>query len=392
MKGEILRYFNLILKNPFRNRTRAALSIVGIAIGIATIVALGLITGGMQESVQNTLNNGGAEITVMQSNSGGGLSSSGRLSQSYIDKLANISGVSSVAGVLSVEDTNLSQSQSSGGSRFGPMGGFTINGINRDELSLVGISNINGSLFKEGTNEVILGKSAAKNQNKTIGDTITISGTSFKITGIFETGSIMTDSGAYTSLSKLQSVTNSDYVSQILVKTDDGANDTAISKTIEKTYPNDLSTITAEERAQMVNNAMGVLKMASLAISALAIVIGGIGIINTMMMTVYERTKEIGVLKAVGWKSKRILGMILGETLVLTLFSGVVGTIFGILISEIGVTLLSSRGGSNMLTLAYTPDTFILAFGVAILVGIIGGIYPAYRASKLAPTEALRYE
>lgn len=378
------------MKNPFRNKTRSALSIVGIAIGIATIVALGLITGGMQESVQSTLNSGGAEITVTEANSGGDMSSSGRLNESYVEKLANISGASSTAGVLTITEQSSSDSQGAGGG-FRSMGGLSVNGINRDALNLVGIKNVNGTLFKENSNEIILGKSAAESQNKTIGDTIEISNTKFKITGIFETGNMMSDSGAYTSLKQLQNVTESDYVSQILIKTTEGSNDTVISDNIEKKYPDDLSTITAEEQAEMINSAIDILNIASLAISALAIVIGGIGIINTMIMTVYERTKEIGVLKAVGWKSKRILGMILGETLVLTLVSGVVGTIFGIVISELGMILIGSSGPQS-LTLAYNPSTFLMAFGVAILVGVIGGIYPAYRASKLAPTEALRYE
>jgi len=384
-----IKYIDLILKNPFRNKTRSALSIIGIGIGIATIVALGLITGGMQESVQSTLNSGGAEITVSEANIDG-RGTSGRLNESFVEELKNISGVSQTAGILSMSEQSSSGGQGSGPMGGGPMGGFTIYGINSDKLSLVGISNVNGTIFRDGSNEVILGKTAAENQNKTIGDTIIISNTEFKITGIFETGNMMSDSGAYVSLSKLQNITNKDYISQILVKTEEGANDTQISNSIEKKYPDELSTITAEERAEMINDAIGILNMASLAISALAIVIGGIGIINTMIMAVYERTKEIGVLRAVGWKSNRILGMILGETLVLTLVSGVVGTIFGIIISELGMMLLSS--GPNSLSLAYHPSTFLMAFGVAILVGLLGGIYPAYRASKLAPTEALRYE
>ncbi|MCL2115723.1 MAG: ABC transporter permease [Methanobrevibacter sp.] len=376
------------MKNPFRNKTRSALSIIGIAIGLATIVALGLITGGMQESVQTTLNSGGAEITVTEANSQGGFGSSGRLNESFVEILANISGVSSTAGVLSTTVQSSSDSQGRGDG-FGSMRGLSVNGIDRGKLSLVGIKNVNGTLFKEDSNEIILGKNAAESQNKTIGDTITIANTEFKITGIFETGNMMSDSGAYTSLKQLQNVTNSDYVNYILVKTIENTNSSSISNNIEKKYPDELSTITAEEQAEMINSAIDILNIASLAISALAIVIGGIGIINTMIMAVYERTKEIGVLKAVGWKSKRILGMILGETLVLTLVSGIVGTIFGIVICEVGMMLL---GDSSSFSLAYNLSTFLRAFGVAILVGIIGGIYPAYRASKLAPTEALRYE
>jgi putative ABC transport system permease protein len=115
-----------------------------------------------------------------------------------------------------------------------------------------------------------------------------------------------------------------------------------------------------------------------------------VGVINTMIMSVYERTREIGVLKAVGWRSRRILGMILGESIVLTLVAGTVGTVAGI----VGVTILLAYSASfgTMIHPVYSLDLFLRAYGVALLVGVIGGIYPAYRASKLAPTEALRYE
>lgn len=360
---------------------------MGIAIGIATIVALGLVTGGMQESVQTTLNSGGAEITASQANSPG-MMVSGQVNSSYVEDILNFSGVTNTAGVLSITEQSSSNSQESGGF---PMGGLSVNGIEKDKLNLAGISGVNGSLFNDGSNEAILGKIAAENENKSIGDSITLAGEEFKIAGIYETGNMMSDSGVYVSLSTLQNITGYDYVSQILIKTAEGANDTQISDNIEDEYSNDLSTITSEEQAEMMNSMIDILNIASLAISALAIIIGGIGIINTMIMAVYERTKEIGVLKAVGWKSKRILGMILGETLVLTIVSGIVGTIFGILMSEVGMALIGG-GNEQSLSLAYNPSTFLLAFGVAIAVGLIGGIYPAYRASKLAPTEALRYE
>ena len=82
--------------------------------------------------------------------------------------------------------------------------------------------------------------------------------------------------------------------------------------------------------------------------------------------------------------------MIIGETLVLTTLSAIVGIIGGIAISEIGIRLIGNA--NNAFSLAYYPETFITAFAVAIIVGVLGGIYPAYKASKLAPTEALRYE
>jgi putative ABC transport system permease protein len=109
-----------------------------------------------------------------------------------------------------------------------------------------------------------------------------------------------------------------------------------------------------------------------------------------MIMSVYDRTREIGVLKAVGWRSRRILGMILGESIVLTLMAGVVGTVVGVV--GVNVVLAYSSSFGTMIQPVYSIELFLRAFGIAFLVGIIGGIYPAYRASQLAPTEALRYE
>ena len=100
-----------------------------------------------------------------------------------------------------------------------------------------------------------------------------------------------------------------------------------------------------------------------------------------------ERTREIGVLKSVGWKSRRILGMILGESIVLTLIAGMVGIILGF----IGIEVIMNFS-EIPIPLTFTPVLALKALGIAILVGIIGGLYPAIRASRLAPTEALRYE
>ncbi|MGZ7109001.1 MAG: ABC transporter permease [Methanobacterium sp.] len=379
-----MNYIGLIVKNPFRNKTRTSLAIVGIAIGIATIVALGLITGGLKASTESTLKSGGAEVTVIQAGTDGFMS--GSVDESRVTDIRNISGIKDTAGILRTS------ASLQGGSSSGFGQGFTVSGIDSSKLYIVGIDGVNGSVFSNGdANEIIIGKTAAQNLNKTVGDTITIFNQDFKITGVYETGNFITDAGAYVSLDKLQNLTNNeDKVSTIAVKINDNANATEVGKAIENSYKDELSTTSAADQMGRINQGLSFIDTATWAISLLAIVIGGVGVINTMIMSVYERTREIGVLKAVGWRSRRILGMILGESIVLTLIAAIVGIVVGIIGVNVLLSLTPSTG--SIIHPAYSLELFIRALGIAFLVGIIGGIYPAYRASRLAPTEALRYE
>ena len=377
-----MNYLGLIIKNPFRNKTRTSLAIVGIAIGIATIVALGLVTSGLQASTQSTLKAGAAEITVTHTGSNEFGSTSGSINESRVTDIQNISGVKETAGILRAT-TNIEGSSGNG---------LSINGIDSSKLNLMGVDSVNGTIYSNGsTNEIILGKTAAEDLNKSVGDNITIFNKNFKITGIYETGSFIQDAGVFMPLNTLQNLTsNEGKISTIAVKVTENANVTEVSQHIEDAYPNELSTVTAADQAGRINDALGAINTATWAISLLAIVIGGVGVINTMIMSVYERTREIGVLKAVGWRGRRILGMILGESIVLTIMAAIVGTIIGV----VGVEVLLSYSATfgTMIKPVFSLDLFLRAFGIAFLVGIIGGIYPAYRASRLAPTEALRYE
>jgi putative ABC transport system permease protein len=121
----------------------------------------------------------------------------------------------------------------------------------------------------------------------------------------------------------------------------------------------------------------------------MALVVGGLGMMNTMVMSVFERTREIGVLRALGWRQWRVLWMILRESVVLTLLGGAVGSLVGIFFGLLLNALPSVQG---WMQLEYNAGLFAQALVTALGLGVVGGIYPAWWASNLRPVEALRYE
>ncbi len=253
---------------------------------------------------------------------------------------------------------------------------------------MVGVKITQGSSYVDNENEIIIGKLVAEKLKKNVGDEVTLAGKKYKIKGIFETGNMEIDECIILPLEKVQQIAGDEgKVHFIYVKIDNNADLKTVAQTVEKAYPTELTTISSLEDFQRANDGLNTIDTAAMAISLLAIVIGGIGIINTMMMSVFERTREIGVLKAMGWKNRRVLGMILGESIVLTALAGIVGILLGV----IGINIIIKMAGLSLL-LVFTPSIAFKAMIIAIVVGLIGGVYPAIRASRLQPTEALRYE
>ncbi|KAF5042699.1 ABC transporter permease [Methanobacterium subterraneum] len=370
-----MSFIKLMAKNPFRNKARLALAVIGIAIGIATIVALGMVTDGLKVSIEEQLKTGGADFVVIKNTTSDSSTGSYSIKNSRVDEISKMDGVKQAAGVYT-------SSRMVEGNQLG------LAGIYQKDLNMLGVKMIQGNPFSDDKNEVILGKLASEKMKKKVGDTITVNGGKYTITGIYETGNKELDSIGGLSLGKLQSLDeNEGKVDMIYVKINNNADLKTVSQGVVKTYPGELTTISSLEDFQRADDSLQMVETASMAISLLAIVIGGIGIINTMIMSVFERTREIGVLKAVGWKSRRILSMILGESVVLTILAGLVGIILGVIGIEAIITF-----SDTPFQLIFTPALALRALGIAIFVGVIGGLYPAIRASRLPPTEALRYE
>ena len=377
-----MSFISLIFKNPFRNKSRALLAIIGIGIGIATIIVLGAITAGLTTSLDETLHEGGSDFSILstESDPSGTPYGTATIDEEWLSKIQSMSGVKNVEGVyigmVPTEDNPYAMV-------------IGIDPSNDFNVSSMKMTLTKGRMIKDNSKEVLIGKLALEDLNKTVGDKISLKDEEFTIVGVFESGDPSQDNSILTSIKDVQRlVDDPGKISIIYVYVESGANVDDITKKIDDEYGDNITTITSITDIETVADSLDMVNSASWGISLLAIVIGGIGIINTMIMSVYERTREIGVLKAVGWKSRRILGMILGESLVLTITAGIIGSVIGVIAME-ALTILNVFGAMSPV---YTIETFTQAFAVVIIVGLIGGFYPAWRASRLPPTEALRYE
>lgn len=369
-----MSFLKFIIKNPFRRKTSAILSIVGIAIGIVVIVALGGITEGLVDTFEDTIHAGGADFQISGKETGDSAYGTNTIDASWTDRIANVSGVEEAYPIYvvltSVGDDYMN----------------TLIGIDPAGTTMADISIKEGRIFEDNADEVIMGEIYAEDNNYSVGDTIEVNREDFEIVGIYQTGDSNMAGGVFTSISKVgELMDDEDSISNIYVKVEKGEDPQSVADRIDEKYGDNITTITSVMEMEQMADMLNMLQASTWAISLLAIVVGGLGIINTMLMSVFERTREIGVLKAVGWSNGKIITMIVGESLVITIVSAIIGAI-------VGVGLCMILGPQIGFTPLFTPKIFIQAFIIAIVVGIVGGIYPALKAVRLPPTEALRYE
>jgi ABC-type antimicrobial peptide transport system permease subunit len=368
----------MVLKNLLRRKGRTVLTLVGIAIGVAAIVALGAVARGMRAGFATMTRGSQADLVLTQADALSAMLSS--FDQGVAAEMRDWREVSAVEGVL------FGNTLTEDGSYlffFGyEPGGFAVRHFRVVEgETLAEVQDVRGS-------PLILGQRAADNLDKRVGDVFHVSGTAFRVVGIYETGDGFEDSGAVIPLQEAQTITlQPRHVSMLYVKLRDPAYEAQLRRKVERQHPNlSLSTTTGfVEQEQMLE----ILEIGAMAIAGLAILIGGIGMTNTLFMSVFERTREIGLLRALGWKRWRVLALILGESLALALIGGLLGTGLGV-----GAVFAINRSSSmlGMFGSQFTPVIFIRALVTVTVLGFVGGAYPAWWASRLLPVEALRYQ
>ena len=366
----------LILRNLFRQRVRTLLTVLGIAVGITTVVALGAITEGLRVTSGDFVNAGGADFMVAQDGASDLTFSS--VPADDVERVAALDGVERASGAL-IEVSKQAENPY-----------FLVFGYEPESLPDEPLELVAGRLLAPGADsEVMIGSGAASELGLAIGGTLEVDRHAFEVVGVYNVGDRLRDGGAIVPLSALQEVSRrQDVVTAIHVTVAPDADPGAVADTVERDLSG-LAAIRDVGEYSKVDQGFEIVDSANLAISLLAVGIGAIGVMNTMIMSVFERTREIGILRAVGWRGSRILRLVVYESLFLCFIAAGVGVAFGILASR-AVLLVPSI--STFLVPTYPLEIFVRALAVGVLVALMGAVYPAMRAVRLSPMEALRHE
>ena len=245
----------------------------------------------------------------------------------------------------------------------------------------------------KGKPRVVISRKIAKQhpdpqgQPKKVGDTLKIGGKPFEIIGLYDTGSMILDVVIVMDIETARGVLNEpkDSVSCIYVEGEDPSQNTALSKAIEAAHPG-FDARSMQEAQANFGSLMGQVDSFLLMTVSLALVVGIVGIINTMLMSTTERFVEFGVLRTNGWSQGNILALVTLESAYLGLLAGVAGC----LLAAIGTTVSNHFLSDAGIHLGMTPSLLALGVGLSVLMGTCGGLYPAWRAARLLPMDAIR--
>jgi len=391
------------------NKIRSGLTMLGIVIGISSVIAMTAIGSGAQSSIESSIQSIGSNLIIVSPGAqrgpgvqvSAGRGSARTLTQGDADALKeSLQGAVGVAPEVSGRYQVTSRGKNTNTSVTGTVGAYPdVRNVAVDEGTFITDQHVRSlskvAVLGPTTRDDLFGEGAS-----VIGQTIRIKNIEFKIVGVTKakggTGFGSQDDMIFIPLSSAQRFLAGDnYVTSISVKAESAEGMTMLQEEIttlllsrHKITDPTLADFSTLNQADIVATASSVTSTFTLLLSAIAgisLLVGGIGIMNMMLTTVTERTKEIGLRKAIGAKSRDINMQFLSEAVMLTFLGGVIGVFLGWSVS----TLLTISG---ILQTTVSLSSVLLAFGVSALIGIIFGYYPARRAGRLNPIEALRYE
>lgn len=415
MLDNFRQLMTLVFRALFSNKTRSFLTMLGIIIGVGAVILIMSLGAGAQSLILGQLDSFGSDLIGIlpgQSDEKGPPASvfgvkvtTLKLSDANaLREEKNMSHAVSVAAyydtsvILSWQDINYSAD---------------LNGIAGDYLAVDGGEIKAGRFFTQDELDsslrlVVLGSRVAQElfgDNNPIGQRIKVKNKSVTVIGVMaERGQVGFSNYDDLVLSPLafvqKEIAGVDYLSAIRIKIDDPRNiDESMLMAeqvlrerhdIDKIGDEDFSVRSFRDALNLVTTITDALRYFLAAMAALSLLVGGIGIMNIMLVSVTERTREIGLRKSLGATNNQVLNQFLFEAIALTLIGGVIGLLFGVLFAYLIALVVQSLGYNWDFSVSLS--SVLIAIGLSIMIGVIFGYYPAKRASRLSPIEALRYE
>ena len=379
-------------------KLRLGLTVLGIAIGVAAIVGLLSVGFGLQNAITESMEQFGSDkIMVM---GGGAMGSLGgaSLESNDLDEIKRIKGVDEAGGMIfkvlpvkfkdEIKTAYVIGIDSADAEKFfSEMQSFKI---------------ADGRFFKQGDKDATtIGKivgSGLFEKDVKVGNDLYIDNTKIEVVGIMgEIGNPQDDSQIYVPLDTMKEIIgDTDELTYIVIKASDVSKVDSIAQDVEdylddKYGKENFKAYTSEQVAESVGQIFSIISIVLGGIASIALVVAGIGIANTMYMSVMEKTREVGVMKAIGATNKHIMEIFLVESAIIGMLGGLIGIIIGFGVSAV-VTYYAKMSGISMLEATVTPELAIGGLLFAVILSMIFGLLPARKASRMNPVDALRYE
>ncbi len=384
-------YFSsFILKNLTRRPIRTSLTVLGLAVAVGSMIALLGISDNVERGVTDSFERRGVDLVAMEKGKPNQTDSD--IDEKIVERVLQIEGIESVdvalAGLIDV-------TRGSGATIPALSFGWPpSNGGFKDLKILQGRKLEAGDVAK-----AMLGFNIASHLKMNVGDQVVLQGEPFEVIGVFESFTVFENGAVITLLDEAQRLASRpNRISGFSVRVKKSTGDLAakvedVRLKIEALKDSDgrPTRIAAQTVRDYVDDSSHIKILRALVwmVSVIAIAISIISMLNTMVMAVLERTQEIGILRAIGWTRARIIKMILGESILIGLAAGVIGTIGALVATH---TLAASPRVSGFIEPGVSFRVILQGFALTALIGILGGAYPAFRAARLLPTEAIRHD
>ena len=381
----------LVARNITRRKGRFIFTLLGIAIGMAAFVALLALGGGMRAEIRNQAQAMGSNLIVTPTDwctfdqisifTGEPLPAS--LSKEIHDQISDIDGIVTAPYLTQASAIDMT-----------PVAVIGIEPSIHMDFSNWELAQ--GEYFSsDDQRAIVLGASIANQFDLTLGDQIPVRGESFPVIGILESVGNLDDLGVYLPIPVVQEIYEIEgNISYIGVQVEDLENVEAYKAEIL-----DRVNVAVNSDEQLLDSVLAILGSVEgtlQAIAGISLIAASFGIINTMMTAIYERRREIGILRSIGGKKADIFKIFVLESGLYGLLGGILGSIIGVLASVFAAPFLLA--GFNQIMKGATPEASItpgsiaLAIGLSIAISIIAGLYPAWKAANLTPVEAISYE